>query len=341
MVQNAFHVLGNRAQPTVARGSFRGPPGGNLQAYSGVLTGGSPDADEMTVEKHRIGPYQMYRLWAQTASPHGRVNAIIRGGAGGKVGLWFMRRGRITVIYSGGRHTVSRGEFTGTAAARPHSFEFAGDAAGQLELAVLVLPEHLFGDLTRVDLATGQAHVATSGDFRLADQVFELLGEYPGAVDADIAEQLIAVVIEGLGRRIQQPIVRTAPPSIADKRLADITRFVGQHFSNPDLSAKLIATHCGISVRYLCHLTRANGLSLSHMIWEKRIAMAREWLSDQRMQRHSISEIAYLVGFKSSAHFTRKFKEQHGVSPREFRNLALRMCKQAQPHRSEAGSDRS
>lgn len=341
MVQNAFHVLGKQTQPAVTRGTFRGPPGGSLQAYSGVLTGSSPDADEMTVEKHRIGPYQMYRLWARTAWPHGCVNAIMRGGAGGKLGLWFMRRGQITVIYSGGRHTVSGGEFTGTAAARPHSFEFVGDAAGRLELAVLVLPEHLFGGLTRIDLATGQSHVATSGDFRLADQVFELLGEHPGAVDTDIAEQLIALVIEGLGRRIQQPLVRKTPASIADKRLGDITRFVGQHFSNPDLSAKLIATRCGISVRYLCHLTRANGFSLSQMIWDKRIAMAREWLSDQRMQRRSISEIAYLVGFKSSAHFTRKFKEQYGASPQEFRNLALRMCKQAQPHRSEAGSDRS
>ena len=33
----------------------------------------------------------------------------------------------------------------------------------------------------------------------------------------------------------------------------------------------------------------------------------------------AISEIAYGVGFKSTAHFSRKFKRVYGINPRDFR----------------------
>jgi AraC family transcriptional regulator, positive regulator of tynA and feaB len=51
--------------------------------------------------------------------------------------------------------------------------------------------------------------------------------------------------------------------------------------------------------------------------------MAEAWLKDPAMQHHLVCEIAYLVGFKSSAHFSRMFKTRFGVAPREYRDLHL------------------
>ena len=46
--------------------------------------------------------------------------------------------------------------------------------------------------------------------------------------------------------------------------------------------------------------------------------MAKQMILDHQK---NISEIAYELGFKYPAHFTRLFKQKTGVSPGEYRNL--------------------
>ena len=38
------------------------------------------------------------------------------------------------------------------------------------------------------------------------------------------------------------------------------------------------------------------------------------------MQHHLVCEIAYLAGFKSSAHFSRMFKTRFGTAPSAYRD---------------------
>ena len=78
-----------------------------------------------------------------------------------------------------------------------------------------------------------------------------------------------------------------------------------------------------ISPRYLCYILKKSELSFSNLLWERRMNTAYDWLKDGKMQHYSISEIAYLVGFKSSAHFSRMFKLRFSVAPREFRHHEL------------------
>ena len=52
---------------------------------------------------------------------------------------------------------------------------------------------------------------------------------------------------------------------------------------------------------------------------QQRLEKARNWLSASDPRDISISEIAYGVGFKSPAHFSRMFKRVFKVNPREFR----------------------
>ena len=37
-----------------------------------------------------------------------------------------------------------------------------------------------------------------------------------------------------------------------------------------------------------------------------------------RQDKLSVSEIMYLVGFSNASYFTRCFKEEYGISPKEF-----------------------
>ena len=60
--------------------------------------------------------------------------------------------------------------------------------------------------------------------------------------------------------------------------------------------------------------------SFSTLVWEQRLKKAKSWLS--MSSDVSISEIAYSVGFKSPAHFSRMFKRVYSVNPSDLRSLA-------------------
>jgi AraC-like DNA-binding protein len=111
--------------------------------------------------------------------------------------------------------------------------------------------------------------------------------------------------------------------TIAERRLQDVLRFIEVHLSDPQLSTTMVAKGCGISPRYLSFLLRLKGTSFSELVWEQRLAKARQWLSNSDPRDISISEIAYGVGFKSPAHFSRMFKRVFKVNPREFRDEAV------------------
>ncbi len=51
----------------------------------------------------------------------------------------------------------------------------------------------------------------------------------------------------------------------------------------------------------------------------RRLERCRIELCDPRRAERNITEIAFCWGFSDSAHFSRSFKRQFGVSPRMFR----------------------
>jgi AraC-like DNA-binding protein len=106
--------------------------------------------------------------------------------------------------------------------------------------------------------------------------------------------------------------------SLADKRLDDILKYIDVHLSNPKLSVATVAEGCGISQRYLSLLLQRHGQAFSSLVWDKRLKAASRWLASSS-GKLSISEVAYGVGFKSPAHFSRMFKRVFKQSPREYR----------------------
>jgi AraC-like DNA-binding protein len=108
--------------------------------------------------------------------------------------------------------------------------------------------------------------------------------------------------------------------SLSEKRRQDVLRYIEIHLSDPKLSIATVAKGCGISPRYLSFLLKLHGTSFSSMVWDKRLKTARQWLSASKPGEASISEIAYKVGFKSPAHFSRMFKRAFKLSPRSYRS---------------------
>ncbi len=88
-----------------------------------------------------------------------------------------------------------------------------------------------------------------------------------------------------------------------------------------DLSPEIIAREAGVSVRSLYRLFEDRDKSLSKYIREQRLKKCAQQLRSADNSHENLTNIAYRWGFKDSAHFSRTFRSQYGMSPRDFRRL--------------------
>lgn len=92
--------------------------------------------------------------------------------------------------------------------------------------------------------------------------------------------------------------------------------------ADPDLSLRRLADKNGVSPRYIQKLFAAAAETFGHYLRSRRLERARMDLASPVCARLSISEICFRWGFNESAHFSRAFRSQYGLSPREYRRAA-------------------
>lgn len=98
--------------------------------------------------------------------------------------------------------------------------------------------------------------------------------------------------------------------------IARVTEYLGQHFIDFCGLDELVARFF-VTKPYLCRLfKKETGLSVVTYVNAQRLQRAAEEL---RFTRKSIKTIAAECGFHSSGYFSRIFREQHGISPLEYR----------------------
>ncbi|MFT3964550.1 MAG: acetamidase/formamidase family protein [Sphingobium sp.] len=89
--------------------------------------------------------------------------------------------------------------------------------------------------------------------------------------------------------------------------------------SDPDLNYQQVAAEHGISPRYLQKLFESINDSFGHYVKVRRLERCRLDLRSPLHIQKSISDILFEWGFNDSASFSRAFREQYGISPREYR----------------------
>ena len=125
-----------------------------------------------------------------------------------------------------------------------------------------------------------------------------------------------------MGRQSQAGNIKKLEVSSPDDRLMQrVMTVVNKNLGNPDLSVEMVASTVGISRvhlhRKLRELTNQTGRDF---IRNMRLQQAATLLSEKR---HSISEIAEIVGFQSVPHFSTAFKELYGMSPSDYMEQSL------------------
>ncbi|MFJ7075894.1 helix-turn-helix domain-containing protein [Streptomyces sp. NPDC098781] len=101
--------------------------------------------------------------------------------------------------------------------------------------------------------------------------------------------------------------------------LLRIDAFIEERLPEPDLSPGVVAAAHHISVSYLHRLFRTRETTVTELIRRRRLERARRDLGDGRLRDLPIHRIAARWGFRDHASFTRAFRTEYGIPPREHR----------------------
>ena len=169
----------------------------------------------------------------------------------------------------------------------------------------------------RLSADTGPTSLLFSMLNSLADMSTEVSGDSLRPVELALPEFLLASLLSD------------APPralgGAAGMRAALLERIfqtIEMRLSDPDLNYQQVASEHGISPRYLQKLFESIDDSFGHYVKLRRLERCRLDLTSPLHAQKSISDILFQWGFNDSASFSRAFREQYGISPREYRKNA-------------------
>jgi AraC-like DNA-binding protein len=253
--------------------------------------------------------YAFWRSWSHISD--NRENIVI---------LRYVKSGSFSLTQCGTTITVNAGQFAFSKCSVPFRWESLVDDLSVAEYFSILLPP----DLVHRHFPDGvplKDCLSSPLDRCLAmPSLLALLNDQGQYIEREVVETIVGAVLKEAAEIAKHADAQIdTRKHICEKRLEDIIGYISLHMSNPDLSASTVARACGISPRYLCYLLKLKGTSFSDLLWEERLKQTGKWLLALDTRHYTIAEIAYMNGFKTSAHFSRLFKNYWGSSPREFR----------------------
>lgn len=121
-----------------------------------------------------------------------------------------------------------------------------------------------------------------------------------------------------------RPALRGGAAGARAAHLHRVCQTIETMLSDPKLTLTHVAAEHGVSPRYLQKLFATEGKSFSQYVRTRRLERCRADLVSPIHSQLSISEICFRWGFNGSAHFSHAFRDQYGISPREFRRTSKR-----------------
>jgi len=218
----------------------------------------------------------------------------------------YRQDGKVAVLKKGDATLIDSG--------RPWSSDCPGDCA-RLYLRV---PWELMQSRLRLNALPVARRI--SGDAGLGSLLFNLSTSLYREAER-LAEGESAAAIEAY-LRILAECVRPPARSCGhqrDEQLEKILNYIDAHLTDASLNPSEIARAADHSVRHLHRLFAHKGTSVSTWIRIQRLGHCKNDMANPLFDGKSITEIAFFWGFNDSAHFSRAFKQEFGVSPRGFR----------------------
>jgi len=133
-----------------------------------------------------------------------------------------------------------------------------------------------------------------------------------GAATMDLARALLATTSDQ--RSLQREVLHST-------ELTRIRVYIDQHLQDTDLNLRSIAKANHVSLRQFYKVWGSSRPTPSEYIMGERLRRAHDDLARADLTSQSIFTIARKWGFTDSAHFSRRFKDAYGITPRDWRQL--------------------
>jgi AraC-like DNA-binding protein len=156
----------------------------------------------------------------------------------------------------------------------------------------------------------------------LAADFIRSLVNNAGRVDDVVKPRIASQVVDLLALAISGDVRGMPMSSARTNALRRIKAEIEKRLRDPNLRPSTAAGHAGMSVRYANALLAEEGSSLERYILHRRLEQCRRAIEDPLQANRMIGEIAFSWGFSDHSHFTRRFRDAFGLTPRECRELA-------------------
>lgn len=200
-------------------------------------------------------------------------------------------------------------------ASQPYTFEVCDGA----HFLVLLVPMDEFADWSAdIDRIAGKPLIA-QGTTEVARAA--LAGVLSGGVGLEDEGQRI---LQQSVLALMGSAIRMVEASSKDelrgvhRKLQAAQAYIDENLTEPVLSPDRVAQACGMSRRSLYDAFNQLADTPHAYIQKRRLARACEMLAAPD-GRHTITQIAYELGFADAAHFSRLFSEHQGCSPSQWR----------------------
>jgi AraC-like DNA-binding protein len=221
------------------------------------------------------------------------------------------------LLVQDGRETVLRpGDLAVYDTQRPYTLEFDRDFRSLVVMFPqnrIELPAGLVGQLTAARLGgnTGVGAIVAPFLTHLCDHI-EQLEQAPGPRLAHSALDLVTTLFAA---ELGHTPGRDPHTELLDR----IRAYIEDNLRSADLTPTSIAAAHFISTRHLHALFHDTGTTVAAWVRQRRLEHCRRDLVAPRLADAPVSAIAARWGFVDAAHFSRAFKAEFGLPPREYR----------------------
>lgn len=199
------------------------------------------------------------------------------------------------------------------------------DEAEQDDIYLHLEPEFIKETAVGADLNPDKIEIVTTLDSRspviesMARMAFDELQRSDAMATnlyADSVANILAVQLLREYSSEKMPPEKRYVSGLTNKKLALVLELIESDLSE-DLPLKVLANAAGLSeYHFLRMFKQSTGYTPHQYVISQRIERAKELLQKTEM---TITEIAYLLGFSTPAHFTHHFRRKTGYTPTEIR----------------------
>ncbi len=191
-----------------------------------------------------------------------------------------------------------------------------------IDILSLTIPTQLLrAQFPEIEDRCGIAVPAATGTGAvLRDFLKSILREHESIDDVEsrVLSGMLSSMV-GCVSRLHEEVSPDSHALIAREYANRLRKIIDEELQNPDLSPPFIAARLGISLSYLYSIARNSGISVSQLIIDNRLDRCHAVLADRAWLGRSITEIAFSWGFQELSHFSRRFSERFGMSPKAYR----------------------